>query len=53
MKELFSGLVPGGLPRWILDAFWGALGGGLGRFFEVFGMHSGSSLTRCCVVFPS
>ena len=28
------------------------LGGGLGGNFEVFGMYSGSSLTRCCVVSP-
>ena len=52
IRELFSGLVPGGLPRWILDTFKGVFGGGLGGIFEVFGMHSGSSLTRCCVVFP-
>ena len=52
IRELFSGLVPGGLPRWILDTFYGVLGGGLGGIFEVLGMHSVSSLTRCCVVFP-
>ena len=52
IRELFSGLVPGGLPRWISDAFWGVFGGGLGGNFEVFRMYSGSSLTRCCVVFP-
>ena len=52
IRELFSGLVPGGLPRWISDAFEGVLGGGLGGNFEVFGMYSGSSLTRCCAVFP-
>ena len=35
---------------YILGCFWGSPGG-LGGIFEVSGMHSGSSLTRCCVVF--
>ena len=36
IRELFSGLVPGRVPRWILGVFLGALGGDLGWIFEVF-----------------
>ena len=36
IRELFSGLVPGRVPRWILGAFLGALGGDLGLNFDVF-----------------
>ena len=52
IRKLFSGLIPGGLPRWILGAFQRAFGVVLGGNFEVFGMYSGSSLARRCVVFP-
>ena len=34
IRELFSGLVPGRVPRWILGAFWGDFGGDLGWFSE-------------------
>ena len=33
IREFFLGLVPGRVPRWILGAFLGAFGGGLGRDF--------------------
>ena len=52
IMELFSGLVPGRVLRWILGAFLGAFGGGLGGIFEVFWELSGSSFRRCSVCFP-
>ena len=51
IMELFLGLVPGRVPRWILGAFFGAFGGGLGRIFEVFWELSGSSFRGCFVIF--
>ena len=36
ITELFSGLVPGRVPRWILGAFLGAFGGDVGWNFAVF-----------------
>ena len=36
IMELFSGLVPGRVPRWILGAFVGAFGGDFGWIFDVF-----------------
>ena len=36
IMELFSGLVPGRVPRWILGAFLDAFGCDFGWIFEVF-----------------
>ena len=35
IMELFSGLVPGRVPRWILDAFLSAFGGDFGWILDV------------------
>ena len=50
--ELFLGLVPGRVPRWILGAFLVAFGGDFGWIFEVFSELSGSSFRGCFVFFP-
>ena len=47
IRELFSGLVPGRVPRWILGVFWSAFGSHFETILVVFWEHSGTYVGEC------
>ena len=51
IRELFSGLVPGRVPRWILGVFWGALGGDVDGFWVDLGSILGVLLEHAVYFF--